>query len=58
VDLAGPRRLGALKEALVGLADIMRVLGHSKVETTLRYVHADFDRIRKAVETLEKMGKK
>ncbi|MBN1222253.1 MAG: tyrosine-type recombinase/integrase, partial [Candidatus Aminicenantes bacterium] len=37
----------------VGLADIMKILGHSKVETTLRYVHADFDRMKKAVEILE-----
>lgn len=39
----------------VGLADIMRVLGHSKVETTIRYLHGDKDRMRKAVEALEKI---
>jgi hypothetical protein len=36
----------------------MKVLGHSKVETTLRYVHADFGRMKKAVESLEKAAKK
>jgi len=34
------------------LADIMKVLGHSQVETTLKYVHTDFERMRKAVEVL------
>jgi integrase len=38
----------------VGLADIMKVLGHSKMETTLRYQHESFDRMKKAVEILEK----
>jgi len=42
----------------VGLADIMRVLGHSRVETTLKYLHGDTDRMRKAVEALEKTGRK
>jgi len=42
----------------VGLADIMRVLGHSKVETTLRYLHGDTERMRKAVEALEKATRK
>ena len=42
----------------VSLADIMRILGHSRVETTLRYVHADIDRMRKAVEALENATKK
>ncbi|MBN2251478.1 MAG: site-specific integrase [Candidatus Altiarchaeota archaeon] len=44
----------------VGLADIMRILGHSKVETTLRYLHEDGDRMRKAVEIVEEKfsGKK
>ena len=36
----------------VGLADIMAVLGHSQVQTTLRYQHADLERMRKAVEIL------
>jgi integrase len=37
----------------VGLADIMKVLGHSRVETTLRYLHEDDARMRKAVEIVE-----
>jgi len=37
----------------VGLADIMKVLGHSRVETTLRYLHEDLGRMRKAVEIVE-----
>jgi integrase len=36
----------------VGLADIMKVLGHSRMETTLRYQHEDFARMKKAVEIL------
>jgi len=42
----------------VGLADIMGVLGHRKVETTLRYLHGDTERMRKAVEALEKATRK
>ncbi|HTX43300.1 MAG TPA: tyrosine-type recombinase/integrase, partial [Methanocella sp.] len=44
----------------VGLADIMMILGHSKVETTLRYLHEDGARMRKAVEIVEEKfpGKK
>ncbi len=37
----------------VGLADIMKILGHSKVETTMRYIHADQDRMRLAITILE-----
>jgi len=37
----------------VGLADIMKVLGHSRAETTLRYLHEDEVRMRKAVEIVE-----
>ena len=37
----------------VGLADVMAVLGHSQVQTTLRYQHADLDRMRKAMEVLD-----
>lgn len=37
----------------VGLADIMKVLGHSRVETTLKYLHEDEARMRKAVEIVE-----
>jgi len=36
----------------VGLADVMAVLGHSQVQTTLRYQHPDLGRMRKAVEVL------
>jgi len=42
----------------VGLADIMKVLGHSQVETTMKYLHSDFSRMKKAVEILEKKTKK
>jgi integrase len=44
----------------VGLADIMKVLGHSRVETTLRYLHEDESRMRRAVEIVEEKfsGKK
>lgn len=37
----------------VGLADIMKILGHSRAETTLRYLHEDEGRMRKAVEIVE-----
>lgn len=30
----------------------MRVLGHSQEETILKYVHTDFEKMRKAVEVL------
>ena len=42
----------------VGLADIMKVLGHSRVETAMKYVHVDLGRMRKAVEALEKVVKR
>lgn len=38
----------------VGISDIMAILGHSRVDTTMRYVHSDFGRMRKAMKTLEK----
>lgn len=41
-----------------GLVDIMKVLGHSNVETTLRFLHRDTERMRKAVEALEKTARK
>jgi len=34
------------------LADVMMVLGHSKLETTLRYVHPDIARMKAALETI------
>jgi len=37
----------------VGLAAGMKVLGHSQVKTTRNYLHADFDRMRKALEILK-----
>ena len=36
----------------VGLADIMEILGHSKVETTMRYLHANEGRKRTALGTV------
>ena len=42
----------------VGLADVMKVLGHSQVETTLRYIHPDFERMKKAVEVLAEKAEK
>jgi len=38
----------------VGLADIMEILGHSKIETTMKYLHSDFGRMKKAMKILEK----
>jgi integrase len=38
----------------VGLADIMKILGHSQVQTTLRYQHADLGRMKKAMRVLGK----
>ena len=40
------------------LTDIMKILGHSQIETTLKYVHSDFERMRKAMEVLEEKAKK
>lgn len=42
----------------VGLADVMRVLGHSEIKTTMKYMHSDFDRMKKAMEILEKKARK
>ena len=42
----------------VGLADVMKILGHSQIETTMRYLHSDFGRMKKAMEVLEKKAKK
>lgn len=38
----------------VGLKDIMEILGHSRIETTMKYQHSSFKRMKKAVEILEK----
>jgi len=37
----------------VGLADVMRILGHSQIKTTMKYLHHDFDRMKKAAEIME-----
>jgi len=42
----------------VGLADVMKILGHSRVETTMRYLHADFGRMKIAMEVLERKARK
>ena len=42
----------------VGLADIMAVLGHHDIATTLRYQHSDLGRMRRAMEALEEKLKK
>lgn len=42
----------------VGLADVMKVLGHSQIETTMKYIHPDFSRMKKAVQILERKAKK
>lgn len=50
-----------ISEALgrgASLTDIMKILGHSQIETTLKYVHSDFGRMKKAMEVLEEKAKK
>lgn len=42
----------------VGLADVMKILGHSQIETTMKYLHADFGRMKKAMKVLERKAKK
>lgn len=42
----------------VGLADVMKILGHSQVETTMKYLHSDFGRMKKAMKVLERKAKK
>jgi integrase len=42
----------------VGLADIMAVLGHSQVETLMKYQHLDLTRMRRAMEALGEKFKK
>jgi len=41
----------------VGLADIQKILGHSSFDTTMKYLHSDFSRMKKAMKTLEKRAK-
>jgi len=36
-----------------GLIDIMRIVGHSQMQTTLGYQHADVERMVKALEILD-----
>jgi len=38
----------------VGIGDIMKILGHSQIKTTMKYIHSDFDRMKVAMEVLEK----
>jgi integrase len=48
-----------ISEALgrgAGLADIMKILGHSRISTTMSYVHEDMDRMRIALDTLAAKG--
>lgn len=42
----------------VGIADIQKILGHSSLDTTMKYVHSDFGRMRKAMNILEEKAKK
>lgn len=38
------------------LADVMKVLGHSKLDTTLKYVHADQAQMKKAMDSIPPIG--
>ncbi len=40
------------------LADVQKILGHSSFETTMKYVHSDFERMRNAMKILEEKIKK
>lgn len=40
------------------LADVQKILGHSSFETTMKYVHSDFGRMKKAMKALEEKMKK
>jgi len=42
----------------VGLKDIMEILGHSRSGTTMKYLHSDFKRKKKALEILEEKTRK
>lgn len=37
---------------------MIKILGHSQIETTMKYLHADFGRMKKAMEVLERKAKK
>ena len=37
------------------LPDVMKILGHSQIETTMQYVNEDFSRMRKAMKALEEI---
>jgi hypothetical protein len=39
-----------------GLVDVMKVLGRSKIETTLRCVHPDFERMKIGLEPVARKG--
>jgi integrase len=48
-----------ISEALgkgAGLADVMAILGHSRIQTTLSYTHEDMERMRFALDTLARKG--
>lgn len=40
------------------LADVQKIFGHSSFETTMKYVHSDFERMRNAMKILEEKIKK
>ena len=42
----------------IGVSDIMKVVGISRMETLLRYMHEDMDRMRLAVEIVEEKAMK
>ena len=35
------------------ISDVMKILGHSQIDTTMQYVHSDFSRMKKAMSALE-----
>ena len=39
-----------------GLVDVMKDMGHSKIETTLRCVHPDFERMKIGLDTVARKG--
>jgi len=50
-----------ISEALgrgASLQDVMKILGHSQLKTTLHYVHSDFGRMKNAMKALENAIKK
>ncbi len=41
----------------VSLADVMKILGYSQIETPMKYLHPDFSRMKKAMQVLERKAK-